>query len=242
MSRTFFFTSSPNLERDTINPANHFAARIREAAKDCHRGLFITSDPENAAFTDGYAADMKVCFEKAGVRFERYEALDNRNAERAAELVASSDFLILAGGHVPTQNAFLQRIHLRELMQDYQGVLMSVSAGTMNSADTVYAMPELEGEAKSPEFKRLISGLNLTKTMIIPHFQYLKTQSVDGLNMINDLALPDSAGRTFIALCDGSYVLSEDGRETIYGEAYQIQDGRIRQLTGEGEALGLQKI
>ena len=55
--------------------------------------------------------------------------------------------LILGGGHVPTQNRFFQKIGLRERMKAFAGLVIGISAGSMNSAEIVYAHPELEGEA-----------------------------------------------------------------------------------------------
>ena len=49
----------------------------------------------------------------------------------------------------------------------------------MNCADTVYAGPELEGEAIDPLYERWITGLGLTDINIFPHFQSLKDDYLD---------------------------------------------------------------
>ena len=49
-------------------------------------------------------------FARARIPFSAYQVLDGENAGDAAELIAQTDFIILAGGHVPTQNAFFQDI------------------------------------------------------------------------------------------------------------------------------------
>ena len=38
---------------------------------------------------------------------------------------------------VPTQNAFFHKIRLPELLRDYGGVVLGISAGSMNMAATV---------------------------------------------------------------------------------------------------------
>lgn len=53
---------------------------------------------------------------------------------------------------------------------------------------------------------------------------------IDGLRNVEDIALPDSMGHTFLALTDGSYVLSVDGKEELRGEIYQIRDGVITRV------------
>ena len=70
----------------------------------------------------------------------------------------------------------------------------------MNCAETVYALPELDEEAVDPDYCRFIPGLGLTSRMIIPHFQAVQYDVVDGLNAIWDIAFPDRIGKTFIAL------------------------------------------
>lgn len=39
------------------------------------------------------------------------------------------------------------------------------------------------------------------------------------------------------AKVDGSYILIEDGHETLYGEAYMIKDGQLYQICKDNEAL-----
>ena len=138
--------------------------------------------------------------------FEQFRILDGRNESAAAELVRGSDLLILSGGHVPTQNRFFEKIHLREIMKDYSGVVIGISAGSMNSADAVYAQPEEEGEAIDPSYQRFLSGLGLTEINLLPHYQENKDDVLDGLKIYEDIAYPDSMGKTFYAIPDGSYL------------------------------------
>ena len=53
----------------------------------------------------------------------------------------------------------------------------------------------------------------------------VKDRMLDGRRLFEDITYPDSWGRSFLALCDGSYLLCEEGRETIFGEAYRIENG-----------------
>jgi dipeptidase E len=135
---------------------------------------------------------------------------------------------------VPTQNAFFRKIGLRELMKDYDGIVVGISAGSMNSADAVYSHPEEEGEAVDPDYRRFLPGLNLTKVMLLPHYQNEKDTLLDGLRVYEDIAFPDSMGRTFYAIPDGSYLFIDSGREELRGEAYMIRDGVMSRIAPEG--------
>ena len=84
-------------------------------------------------------------------------------------LVKAAGLIVLAGGHVPTQNAFLCQCGLKEAMKTFDGVVIGISAGSMNCAETVYAQPEEPGEAISKTYRRFLPGLGLTNTMLLPH-------------------------------------------------------------------------
>ena len=144
---------------------------------------------------------------------------------------------MLAGGHVPTQNLFFKKLDLKRRLENFDGLVISWSAGSMNCAETVYALPELVGEGVDAGYQRFLPGLGITRHRIIPHFQDVRTDMVDGLRVIEDMAFPDSMGREFIALNDGSFIIHDNGVETLYGEAYRIKDGHMTQICRQGEAV-----
>ena len=236
----YFLTSSPFTPGTPyLNPANGFLDALKSALPETSSALFVCADPDRPAFTDHIALDMRLALEYEGYRFSDFHVLDGRN-ERAAEgLVQNAGLIVLAGGHVPTQNAFFQKIGLKTCLRHFDGVLIGISAGTMNCADPVYAQPEEEGEALSPDYRRWLPGLGVTPTMLLPHYQMVKDSFVDGLRLFEDITLPDSMGRTFYAIPDGSYLLGRNGRETLFGEAHRIRDGHMEQAGWENDGLAL---
>ena len=235
-----FLTSSTVIPgTDTLNPANHFVDILRQYYPKQCRALFICSDPDNSERTDRFAESVKTSFEESGFLLQRLSILDGRNASLAAKLVKESNLIILAGGHVPTQNHFFHRIGLRNALKDYPGIIIGISAGSMNSADIVYAQPELEGEALDSSYQRFLPGLGLTKTMLLPHYQMVKDEVIDGMRLFEDITFADSHGKTFYAIPDGSYLLIESDREVIRGEAYMVRDGIINQISTCEEVVSL---
>ena len=235
-----FLTSSPVIPgTETLNPENGFAERLRAAVKDPCRALFICSDPEGIQRTERFAGAVKTTLNEAGFLFSRYDILDSRNREQAAELVRGARLIILAGGHVPTQNRFFGQIGLREILRGYDGAVVGISAGSMNCARVVYAHPELPGEGTDPGYQKFLPGLALTGKMILPHYQMIRDDVLDGLRVLEDIAYPDSAGRRFYVLVDGSYLYIENGREEICGEAYLLSDGRMKKICSAGQTLPL---
>ena len=241
---TAFITSSPfreDVDRPTFSNANGFVDRIAECLPEYPRCLFICSSPDRHDLNCRFGADIFMAFANAGIHFTSYQVLDAQNADRAGELVADSDLIVLAGGHVPTQNAFFQEIGLRELLVDYPGVVMGISAGSMNSADIVYAQPEEPGES-SPEFQRFLPGLGLTQVNVLPHYQKVKNDILDGLRLFEDITYADSMGKTFIAIPDGSYIVDDGVDRILFGEGYRIRNGILEMLTRAGEELDLNRL
>ena len=79
---------------------------------------------------------------------------DARNQEEIGTLLPRSGFVMLCGGHVPTQNHFFAQLGLPGLFHNYHGIVLGVSAGSMNAARLVYAAPEEAGEAADPGYCR----------------------------------------------------------------------------------------
>lgn len=237
-----FLTSSPcvyGADRAILNPENHFLDHLFEALPEHPACLFVASDPDSSNLTDRFAGEMAEAFREAGMEFGDFTVLDRRNQEDAQLLVWESDFIILAGGHVPTQNAFFQEIGLREILQNYQGVLMGISAGSMNAADRVYIQPEEAGES-DPDFPRFAEGLGLTDVNILPHYQQVKDYILDGKRLFEDITFADSMGECFFVLVDGSYVLADGTQQLLYGEAYTIRDGILEQIAVSGDVTVLE--
>ena len=200
--------------------------------------LIICADPSDYDKNDSVYACLKEALPMSGLRISHIDKCDDRNLNAVDDL-GSVDVLVLAGGHVPTQNKFMKQLHLRERLRDYHGIIVAWSAGSMNCADIVYAGPELEGEAIDPLYERWITGLGLTDINIFPHFQSLKDDYLDGLRLIEDITYADSIGHELIALNDGSYIMIDGGKSTLYGEAYMIKDGQQQQICKDGESLDL---
>ena len=241
---TLFITSSPyvnDADRAILSNDNAFIDRIRAVLPPFPRALFIAADPENRQDTCRFGADTIAAFSEAGMPFQSYHILDGYNAEQAQTLIENSDILLLSGGHVPTQNAFFQEIGLREKLEGFDGVVVGISAGSMNCAEFVYAQPEEEGES-SPDFPRWLPGLGLTDVNILPHYQKVKDNVLDGQRLFEDITYFDSMGNTFFALPDGSYFYQDDEGLLLCGEGYRIRDGILEMLTRNGDVLDMEEL
>lgn len=200
--------------------------------------LIICADPSDHDKNDSVCNCFKEAFPMSGLSISSIDKCDDRNPNVVNNL-ESIDVLVLTGGHVPTQNEFMKQLHLRERLRNYNGIIVAWSAGSINCAEIVYAGPDLEGEAIDPLYQRWITGLGLTNINIFPHFQSVKNDYLDGLRLIEDITYEDSIGHEIIALNDGSYIMIDDGKATLYGESYMIKDGKQWQICKDGAFLAL---
>lgn len=233
-----FLTSLPYTEEtEELNPANGFLDDLKRCISLPCSALYISGYPDDGEENDESAEVFLQDLKNAGIEIKSISVLDSRNPGKAEELVAASGLIILDGGHVPSQNRFINSINLRQLLRNYKGVVLGVSAGSVNSADTVYAFPVRDGEAVDSDYQRYLPGLALTKINILPHYADYKDETLDGMRFIEDIVLPDSMGRAVYALQDGSYLFTDSEHVEIRGEAYEIKDGTIRQIASDGEVV-----
>lgn len=242
-----YLTSSPigtyraeGVDYSGLNPKNGLIDALKEDwPAQPARCLFIAANPDdceqNAAIADDFAKRLN----ESGLRVDAFDVCDAANPETPVRRLTDYDFLLLGGGHVPTENDFFREIGLFERIRDYRGIVMGISAGTMNCAEIVYAQPELEGEATDPDYRRFIPGLGLTPCQILPHFQSVKDDILDGMRLFEDITFADSFGNAFIAIPDGSFVLQRDGLPILRGKGYLVAEGQIAQICEDGETLPL---
>lgn len=232
-----FLTSSPSGALDQPNEdrlldnTNGFVDQLKTLWKKEMKGLMIAADPENFSGNDEMTAFFTDAFNHSGLPILGFKLWDYRSQEINREILMQSDFIMLAGGHLPTQNTFFHQINLSSLLHGYQGVVIGISAGTMNCANEVYVMPEMPYEAIDPNFKRFSNGLGLTEINVLPHYQLVRDMVVDGLRLYEEIIYPDSHGKRFFALPDGSYIVCDEKGKRLYGEGYLVQNGIIRQIS-----------
>lgn len=242
-----FLTSSPcddNVPGDLPIPCildarNGFVDALKARWRPGTRCLIVCAAPDAFAHNDEMRDTFASAFAFHGLTYKKFDLLDARNERDAGKLIDRSGFILLAGGHVPTENAFFARIGLREKLAGYDGIVMGISAGSMNAADVVYAQPEEAGESIDPEYERFIPGLGLTKLNILPHYQMVCNNMIDGRRLYEDITFEDSIGHAFLVLVDGSYVLEEADRCEVHGEAYLIFSGKMMRICEEGGMLSL---
>lgn len=231
-----FLTSSPTIPSQPVfNPQNSFIDRLQAYWKKPARCLLIAADPSDHCGNDAMTDYYRQTIENSGLPIIGLDLWDNRYYDFTEERVAAYDVIILSCGHVPTQKNWFESVNVKGKMIGFNGVLIGISAGSMISAKTVYAWPEMDGETLDSDYPLFFEGLGFAQTMILPHYQSVKDRWLDGKRLVEDIAFGDSRGRRFLAIPDGSYVMVENGTEIVCGEAYQVSDGVLTPFCQENE-------
>lgn len=242
-----FLTSSPtgpldgSRKVDGLDKKNQFVDQLRKYWKEHSRCCIIAASPDAYEQNDEMCNFFREAFLKENFSIQCFDLIDRRYSDFTKDELQKYDVILLGGGHVPTQNQFFKDIQLREKIKDFDGIIIGISAGSMNCADIVYCQPEENGEAIDSHFQRWIRGLGLTHFNIIPHYQMVKDRYLDGLRLYEDITYKDSIHHPFIVLVDGSYLLF-DKHETIYGESYLIVDEHIQLICHEDETKRIDEI
>ena len=215
---------------------NNFEKNLKKYWKNESKILYITADPNSQETNNSIIDSLKNNFQSSNFS---YNCIDLCDGFKNNQNLEDYDVIILGGGHVPTQNKFFNEINLAERIKKFEGLIIGISAGTMNSSEIVYAQPELDGEAIDPNYERFLKGLNLTKLQILPHYYSLKDEKLDGLRIIEDISYGDSVGKCFYVLPDGSYIYQSKNESYLYGEGFTIKDKKIEKICDDGKILKL---
>ena len=111
---TLYLTGSPTrFGESSFTPDNGFLADVRASLAEVTgpgrnpRVLLVSAAPDDKGFTDSVKKGMSDCIHRSGIRTASVTMLERSNAGKAGELVKQADWIILCGGHVPTQNRFI---------------------------------------------------------------------------------------------------------------------------------------
>ena len=175
---------------------------------------------------DMYSSLLFESLKLSGIVFKEYNVLDARTISRAKEFIEKASFIFLSGGDTYLQNEFFKEIHLKELLNNYDGIIVGQSAGSINMANDVFNSPE-KGEDSEPIY---FEGLGLTEINIEPHFKIDTSKFEENEKYQRNYILKESQKRDIYALCDGSYILISNDEKKIFGETYLIKDGKISRI------------
>lgn len=212
-----------------LNNTNHFADNLKREIRGNRLMVFVASSPAYEG-TKIYANLTRSSLALDGMEFAEMVILDGANINDCKVLMQKADLVFLAGGDTAVQMAMFEKMNLREHIKLCKGVVVGQSAGALNLAKAVYCSPTPDETSTEKYWK----GLGLTDINIEPHFK------PENKELIEKILLPDSKTQSFIAITDGSYIIDDGKKQTIYGEAYSFAKGQMKQICQNGKTVDLQ--
>ena len=215
-----------------IDNRNHIIEQIKEKLTNENTIVFITSNPDDYEKNDNYAKITFESFNISGFNFKKLIIIDNRFLDNIEKTIKSSDLVFLSGGNTEIEMKYFEKIKLREILKEYNGVIIGQSAGAINLASIAVCSPEYEEEIGK---NYVWPGLDLTKINIEPHF-HLEINNKLEEKLRNEL-LSLSEKYPIYAIKDGTHIYVDEIESILYGEAYLIKNKKITKISNNGNKL-----
>ncbi len=217
--------------------SNHFVDRLKCILPKINNFVFIASNPDGVEKTDAYANNIVKALNLDDFEIKNLIIIDHRFEGDITRAILSADVVFLAGGNVPSQNKYFKEIDLKSILENYQGVLIGQSAGSMNCSKIVYAQPEEDDEFDNVNFQREITGLGLVDFAIMPHMNSANEVDELGHPSVMEMCLEDSFNIPHYGICDYGFIEIRGGKSIAYGKTFFIKEGEINQLCDDGESI-----
>ena len=223
---TYFKDENGERHSIKIENTNNIITNIKKNSPHKNKIVIVANNPDTHEINDSWAKIRFQSLKLSGFKFKEQILLDNRNAKNAKEIIGNASLIILMGGKIMCQMKFLKKIGLKKLLNNFNGVVIGLSAGTMNMCKNVLNFPEENADLGQP---LVTKGFGFLDEFILLHFNGVSyPYQYDGIDVIKDYALPFSYKRDILAIPDGSYIYIGGGNKpTIYGDAYIIRKGMI---------------
>ncbi len=158
--------------------------------------------------TQKYPSTVSIFKEISNIR--AFKLLDKRiKGKEAQELLKSADVIYLSGGDPFIQLKYIKDNGLDIILKSFKGIVIGVSAGSMNQCTTVYCCKDED----YPETK-VYEGLSLVDVIIDPHFDILNEEQVSEIKKW-------SKKFPIIGLPNDSFIVVNKDKVKIYGESYK---------------------
>lgn len=197
---------------------NDFSKVLRKYIKTGMKFAFVASEFENIyEKTDWYCNHFLKMFSDCGITFGSVDVIDSRmSKEKAQDTVRNADVLWLAGGDTPTQFAYLESYGVIPCIREYKGVVIGMSAGSINMAKTAVCTLTCEHDKLE-----IYEALGLVEFSVEPHFDK---------DNITDELLVLSEEYSLYGICDDSAIISTEGNTSYIGDIFFIDNRHITRV------------
>ena len=191
---------------------------LKSEIKGRHSIVCIASDFYSYKMTDHFWSIFYDMFCNAGLEFESSMVIDSRmTPEMAREYTKNADVVWISGGDTPTEYKYIKEYGLDDILKEYDGVVIGMSAGTLNLAQTVICA------ICNGHYEQVIyDGLGLVDITVISHYDMKEVQQeILDLSMKYEIYL----------MTDGSHILCNENGKRYYGDIICLNKGEIKTIS-----------
>ncbi|MCH5156011.1 MAG: Type 1 glutamine amidotransferase-like domain-containing protein [Clostridiales bacterium] len=229
--RTHYYDESGARVPVALGNENEILANIKKRLKRINRLVVVANDQYDSADNAEKLSAVRESLRLSGMEFKEAVMLDVRNKSAAKEIISGADLIILTGGKCVCQAEFFREIGLKDILTGYNGIVIGVSAGTMNLCKTVANFPEEKSDLND---ERWFDGMGFVSETIVPHYDG-KTNNYqfacEDFDVAKYYILPMSKERELVGLPNDSYIIIDhNGHKQYRGDVYIIADGKSKRL------------
>ena len=179
-------------------------------------GLQTAEDWEAAYGADGkYSAEIAACLAEYGITELEWVNFFGTSHSEAKEMVSAAGLIFLPGGLPDRTMERLERFELIEAIENFDGVIMGISAGAMVQCREYHITPD--GDYAEFTYQK---GMNILREYGVEvHYEGTKVQNEGIARVISE------RGRPVWAIGNrGGVIRTADGKYTAFGEAKLVTE------------------
>lgn len=186
---------------------------LKEDIKENSTIVFIASTFNNEN-NDFYYNKILGCFKNININFKESYLIDDRiSKEESHNLIKKSNIVFLMGGDINLQMQSIIEYELKELLKNKEGIIIGVSAGSMNQASRVVYKDEFQNNIIFD-----YEGISLTNISIYPHLDFSNADYMNELLEVSNYT-------PLIALPNDSFIKIKDDVVEYIGDYYKVEKG-----------------
>lgn len=180
--------------------------------------VFIPTVPENTSISQKYFDLTKKLFKNIEIDFKNSILLDRRyTSEEAKNIIKNATAIFLSGGDTLNQFKFIKEYQLEKVLDEFNGVLMGLSAGAINLGEISMVFKDNPDNSD-----KVYDGLGISPITIIPHFEPTGSDLKEKLIKL-------SGEHLIFAITDNSAVKVTSTLE-FFGDVYLLGRGKTLKL------------
>lgn len=177
---------------------------------------FIATTFDDYEKNDLYYNNLIKHFKNIDITFSKTHLIDNRvSKDLSKDYILKSNIVFLMGGDTKKQMDSVKEYDLFETLKSKEGIILGVSAGSMNQSSRVVYKNDYNNYAIED-----YEGLGYIDINIYPHLDF---NNIDYLKEVFEV----SNYTKTVALPDDSFIRIENNNIDFVGEYYTIQNSKI---------------